>query len=265
MTGPRKGDAVFLVPLAVLVLVLLAPIAVMLFLSAGHGMLAAFFDGRFLESVALTVAGATVASALAVVLGTPASYAMARGLVKGRVRLVSEALLLSPMTVPHVIAGIAILITFAPISPLHPLLGGVDVFQTFAGLTLAYFFVSVPIYVSAITQSLAQLDGRLELAARSLGASRPRVFLRVVVPNIRSPIVESFILTWARAMSEFGSILILAYLVVSPPFYYVQPAPVYVWNAYEVGGLFSALKYAGALLLISIATLVALEWVRSRR
>ena len=259
MRAPRL-PLLFAVPLAVLLILLAVPLLILLGLAAGHGLLDAIRDPSFLESVALTFLAAAAAAALAALLGTPAAYALSRGLLGRKAGAVTEAFLLAPITVPHIVAGIAILITFSPLSPLYPLLGGLRVVDTFLGLTAAFFFVSSPLFVSGIKDSVAKLDPRLEYAARSLGASPGETFLRVVVPNLRASILESFLLTWARAVSEFGSIAILAYFVFGPPFFgAIMPASVFVWNTYEVSGLLLALSYAGAHLLISLNPLDLLE------
>ena len=261
-----RSNAPVLLAVAIMVVLLATPLALLLGLSAESGLLDAFHDPAFLASVGLTVLGATAAGLLAIGLGTPAAYGISRGLVRGPLRAVVEALIAAPLTVPHVVAGIAILITFSPISPLYPLLGGFRVFGTFLGLTMAFFFVSSPIYVSALKESVTKSDIRLELAARALGSSPTRTFLRIVVPSLRGSILESFLLSWARSMSEFGSVAILTYFVVGLPFFnYVPPSSVFVWNAYQVSGLFVALRYAGALLLISILPLVGLQALRRRR
>lgn len=264
MRAPRLPP-LFAVPLVILLLLLVVPLLVLLGLAADHGLLDAFRDPAFLVSVALTFLAAAAAAGLAALLGTPAAYALSRGLLGGRAGATAEALLLAPITVPHIVAGIAILLTFSPLSPLYSVLGGIRVVNTFLGLTAAFFFVSSPLFVSGIKDSVAKLDSRLEHAARSLGASPGETFLRVVVPNLRAPILESFLLTWARAVSEFGSIAILAYFVFGPPFFgAVMPASVFVWNTYEVSGLLVALSYAGAILLFSLLPLVLLQIVKAR-
>ncbi len=265
MSRPRRLPLVFAVPLAVLLLVLLVPLAVLLGLSAGHGLLAAFQDPAFLASVLVTFAGAGLAAALAVLLGTPSAYALARGLLPGRLGAVVEAAVLAPLTVPHLVAGIALLLMFSPLSPLYAILGPVPVVDTFLGLTLAFFFVSSPYFVSGVKESVAKLDPRLELAARSLGAGPGETFARVVVPNLRGPILESFLLTWARAVSEFGSIAVLAYFLLGLPFLgTVMPASNFLWALYQSEGLGVVLGYAGAFLLVSLIPLVLLQMVKAR-
>lgn len=243
----------------------MVPLAVLLGLSVGHGLLVAFQDPAFLASVLVTFLGAGLAAALAAVLGTPSAYALARGLLGGRLGTVVEAVLLAPLTVPHLVAGIALLLTFSPLSPLYPLLGGVPVVDTFLGLTLAFFFVSSPYYVSSVKESLSKLDPRLELAARSLGAGPGETFARVVVPNLRGPIVESFLLTWARAVSEFGSIAVVAYFLLGLPLLgTVMPASNLLWSLYQSEGLGVVLGYAGAFLLFALIPLILLEIVKAR-
>lgn len=261
----RRIPLLFLVPLLILLAFLVVPLAVLLGLAATSNLGAAFLDPGFLASVLVTFLGAGLAAGLAALLGTPSAYALSRGLLGGKTGAVVEALLLAPLTVPHVIAGIALLLTFSPVSPLYPLLGSFRLFDTFLGLTLAFFFVSSPLFVSGVKESVTKLDPRLEWAARSLGAGPAETFRRVVVPALRRPIVESFLLTWARAVSEFGSIVILAYYLLGLPFFgNVLPAPVFVYDVYQVSGLYAALGYAGALLVFSFIPLILLQLVKAR-
>lgn len=265
MDALRRLPLLFLVPLAVLLALLVIPLAVLLGLAAASNLGTAFLDPAFLAAVLVTFLGAGIAAGLAAFLGTPSAYALSRGLLGRKTGAVIEALLLAPLTVPHVVAGIALLLAFSPLSPLYPLLGGFRVVDTFLGLTLAFFFVSSPLYVSGVKESLSKMDLRLEWASRSLGAGPGETFRRVVVPAMRGPIIESFLLTWARAVSEFGSILILAYILLGLPFFgTVSPASVFVFNVYQVSGLYAALGYAGALLVFSLIPLVLLQLVKAR-
>lgn len=265
MAHTRRLPLLFAIPLGILLLLLVVPLLVLLGLAGGAGLGAALVNPTFLASVGLTFTGAGLAAGLAALLGTPSAYALSRGLLNGKLATVVEAVLLAPITVPHVVAGIAILLTFSPISPLYPLLGGLKVVDSFLGLTAAFFFVSSPLFVSGIKDSVTKLDPRLELAARSLGLAPGETFVRVVVPNLRASILESFLLTWARAVSEFGSIVILAYFVFGPPFFgALMPASVFVFNTYETEPLAVALGYAGALLVFSLIPLVILQIVKAR-
>lgn len=265
MATHRHISLLFALPLAILLLLLVVPLAILLGFAGGYGLAAAFVDPAFLLSVAVTFSAAGLAAGLAALLGTPSAYALSRGLLRGKVATVVEAVLLAPLTVPHIVAGIALLLTFSPLSPLYPLLRGIPVVDTYLGLILAFFFVSSPLFVSGVKESLSKVDPRLELAARSLGAGEGETFLRVVVPSLRKPILESFLLTWARAVSEFGSIVVLAYFILGLPFAgTVLPASVFVYNAYVVSGLYVALGYAGALLVFSLIPLVALQIVKAR-
>ncbi len=79
---------------------------------------------------------------------------------------------------------------------------------------------------------------------------------------IRRELVSSFLLAWGRSISEFGSIVILAYYIVNPPlFNYVYPLPTLIWYSYEVYGLPLALGYASASLIISIIIIVLIELI----
>lgn len=264
MVRTWRVPALFLIPLGVLIALLVVPLAILLGLAASSNLGAAFVDPTFLAAVLVTFTGAGLAAGLAAILGTPSAYALSRGYVGGKAGTVIEAVLLAPITVPHVVAGIALLLTFSPLSPLYPLLGGIRIVDSFLGLTLAFFFVSSPLFVSGVKESLSKMDPRLEWAARSLGAGPGETFRRVVLPALRGPILEAFLLTWARAVSEFGSIVILAYLLLGLPLFgTVLPAPVYVFNVYQVSGLYAALGYAGALLVFSLIPLLLLQFAKA--
>ena len=265
MATSRRLPLLFAIPLGIFLLLLVVPLAVLLGLATGHGLVAAFVDPLFLASVFVTFLGAGLAAGLAALLGTPSAYALSRGLLGGKGGALGEAGLLAPITVPHLVAGIALLLLFTPLSPLYPLLGPLPFVDTFLGLTLAFFFVSSPLFVSGVKESLSKLDPRLELAARSLGAGPAETFLRVVVPNLRSAILESFLLTWSRAVSEFGSIAIVAYFVLAfPVFGTVLPASNFLWGLYQSEGLGVVLGYAGAFLVFSLIPLVLLQIVKAR-
>ncbi|MHB8604103.1 MAG: ABC transporter permease [Thermoplasmatota archaeon] len=226
-------------------------------------MLAAFGDRAFLSSLALTVAAATTAALAAILLGAPAAYALSRSALKPGLRATAEATIASPIGVPHIVVGLAILLTFSPSSPLGGTLGHARVVGTFFVVVLAFFVVSAPLAVSVLKASFDRADLPTELAARSLGASPSLVFFRIVVPRQVPALAEAFLVAWGRSVSEFGSVAILAYFVFDPPLFpNVSPASVFVWNEYQISGLFDALKYAGALLLVSLVPLASVPLIR---
>ncbi|MFP3173811.1 MAG: ABC transporter permease subunit [Vulcanisaeta sp.] len=221
--------------------------------------LRSIMSSLFIESVALTLLGALIAAALDLLLGAPTAYAISRRLIPSPLDDVVSGILLSPLTIPHTIVGLSLLILVSPISPI-PIVRRLPLVDTIWGLVAAYFVVSAPIATGAIKQVFDELDPTYEYVGLTLGLSQWGVFMRVVVPMTHRELLSSFMIAWGRAVSEFGSIVILAYYVVNPPlFNYVYPLPILIWYTYEVYGLPMALGYASASLIISIAILVLAE------
>ncbi|WP_446752004.1 ABC transporter permease subunit [Vulcanisaeta sp. JCM 16161] len=248
-------------PFIVLIsLMLLLPIAVLLYEGFNH-LLSAFTSTLFIYGTLVTLLGASIAAALTLILGLPTAYAISRGLIPKPLDSVIGGLLTSPLTIPHTIIGLSLLILVSPISPI-PIIRKLPLVDTIWGLVAAYFVVSAPITIGAIRQVFDNLDPVYEYVGLTLGLSQWGVFMRVVIPMTRRELVSSFLLAWGRSISEFGSIVILTYYVVNPPlFNYVYPLPTLIWYSYEVYGLPLALGYASASLIISIIIIVLIELI----
>jgi len=150
------------------------------------------------------------AVAISLVVAMPAAWALARTDFPGR-RLV-RALIVLPIVLPPVVAGVALLATFGRLGLVGGLLQdvGVRLVFTTAGAAVATAFVSAPFLVLALESGFRSIDARFEDAARSLGASRWYVFRRVTLPQLRPALVAGLLLTWARALGEFGATITFA-------------------------------------------------------
>ncbi|MFP3283784.1 MAG: ABC transporter permease [Nitrososphaeria archaeon] len=239
-------------PLYALAAVVAIPIAILLYSSGPAGIASSMEDPQFLSSLGVTVLGASIATALNALLGTPAAYALARRMVRWHGALYD--LLLSPVSIPHTVVGIMLLLVFSPASPLYGALGALNPLDTLWGMSLAMFYVSAPIYVMAMREHFERSDPELEHFMGSLGLSPSAVFYSILVRGSIGSIARISLLSMGRAISEFGSLVILAYSVsLAPLFYYVKPATVLIWYKYDVYGLSSAVGYASALLLVTLA------------
>ena len=238
-------------PLYALAAVIAVPIAILFYSAGPIGVLSSFEDPQFLSSLGLTMLGASMATAFNVALGTPAAYALARGLIRGEGALYD--LLLSPVSIPHTVVGIMLLIMFSPASPLHDLFGILNPLDTLWGMVLAMFYVSVPIYVMSMREHFERSDLEMERFLGSLGLPPSSIFYSVILRGSIGSIARISLLSMGRAISEFGSIVILAYSVsMAPLFYYVKPATVLIWYKYDVYGLSAAVGYASALLMVTL-------------
>lgn len=197
----------------------------------------------------LAVYAPLLAAVVGVAFGVPLAYLLARGFAG---QAVVGSLVDLPLVVPHSVAGLVVLYGFGS--------GGafpwVSVLGTLHGMVVALVFVSAPFAVNAAREAFAAVDVRLEYAARIHGASRWETFRRVVAPLAARGILTGGVLAWARSVSEFGAVAIVAYSV---EFFYppagevtAQHAPVFVYNTFLSEGL--AESGAVAFLLLAVST-----------
>ena len=215
-----------------------------------------------LEALRLSLVTSLAAAAVAVLLGTPLAWILARTEVPGR--SVIRGLVLLPMVVPPVVGGVALLSAFSLRSPiggwLHDVFGLQLTFST-AGAVLAAAFVAMPFLVLTVEGALRGMDERYERVAAGLGADRFTVFRRVTLPMIGPSLAAGAVLAWARALGEFGATITFAGNVAGR----TRTLPLAVYLELESDPQ-AAVALSVALLAVSLAVLVVLRdrwWVRS--
>lgn len=163
-----------------------------------------------LRALLLTLRTTLVATALAVLLGTPVAYLLARAEFRGRD--VVDTLVDLPVTIPPVVAGVALLFAFGRRGLIGQKLEwlGIEVAFTGIAVVLAQLFIASPFYVRAAKAGFEAVDPGLEAAARTLGAGPWRVFWTITVPLARKALLAGVVLAWARALSEFGATMMFA-------------------------------------------------------
>jgi molybdate/tungstate transport system permease protein len=241
---------------ALLLLFLAVPI-ILLVAFGGAGVGNALRDPDTLAALETTFLTATAATLIAAVCGSPIAYALARGSFRGR-SLVA-AIVDLPLLIPHPVAGIAILLLVSRDTAFGGALldMGLRVVGTPAGIVAAMLFVSAPLYISAAREAFARVDRRYEFVARTLGDTSWSAFRRVTLPLARRGLASAAIVTWARAVSEFGAVVVLAY---NP-----KVVSVLSYDRFTTGGLRDALPIAATLVLVSIVPLIALRALRYDR
>ncbi len=209
----------------------------------------------------LYASGLTVLAA--VILAIPAGYLLARRRFPGR--SVVESAIALPIAVPHLMVGLGLFLVFAlPGTPLYRFANsiGFPVYYTIWGVVLVMAVVSLPYTVLAAELSFRSVDARVLEAARSLGAGPANAFLTVSFPLALRGIVAGLLLTWARAVSEVGGILIIAYEVL-PGGPYQGPVTstisVLVYNLFQAGDLEGAAAVSSVFLLIAFAIFLAVR------
>lgn len=240
-----------------LLLLLALPVGTLIGGSGIRGLSLIATDHELRSALALTIATATAATALAALGGIPLAWLLARREFRGRALL--TALLDLPLVLPHPVAGIALLLVFGRNSTIGKglLEVGLQIVGTPIGIVCAMLFVSAPLFVSGAREAIAQVPVRLEHAARTLGDSPWRVWWRVTFPLAARGMLAASVVTWARAVSEFGAIVVLAY---NP-----KVASVLSYERFTSYGLPEALPVAAALALLSLVPLIALRALRPHR
>lgn len=195
------------------------------------------------------------ATALSVLFGVPLAWLLARAEFPGRG--VVRALCTLSMVLPPVVGGVALFFALGRRGLVGQYLDrwfDIRLPFTTAGVVVAQTFVAMPFLVITVEAALRQLDGRVEDAARTLGASRWYTFRRVTLPAIRPSLVAGAVLAWARALGEFGATITFAGNFPGT----TQTMPLAVYLALETNPE-KAIVLALVLIAISFAVLVALR------
>lgn len=233
---------------AALVLFIVGPLLRLLFMATPGSLADAARDPEVAASIALTVLTATAATLIGALLGVPLAYFLARRQFPGR--RVVQALIELPVVIPHPVAGIALLLFLGRRSAVGGALAelGLEVVSHVPGIVAAMLFVSAPILVSGAQEAFRGVDPRLERVARTLGDTPWRAFRRITLPLAGRSVLAAAILSWARSVSEFGSIVIVTY---NP-----KVASVLIFDRFTAFGLSAAVPAAVLLLLVALGVFV---------
>jgi molybdate transport system permease protein len=208
-----------------------------------------------LRALRLSVICSLWATALAMLLGVPIAWVLARLTFPGRGAV--RALCTLSMVLPPVVAGVALFYGLGR----HGLVGryldhwfGLALPFTTAGVVVAQTFVALPFLVITVEAAFRQQDTRFEDAARTLGASRSYVMRKVTLPAIRPGLIAGAVLAWARALGEFGATITFAGNF--PGRTQTMPLAIYLANETDPQ---AALVLSMVLVVVSFVVLVALR------
>jgi sulfate/thiosulfate transport system permease protein len=195
----------------------------------------------------LTLVASLIVTAVNVVFGTLIAWVLVRDEFRGKSLV--NGLIDLPFALPTIVAGLTLLALYGPRSPV-----GVDVAFTQFAVVLALLFVTLPFVVRAVQPVLMELDREMEEAAASLGASRLTTFRRIVLPNLTPAILAGAGLSMARAVGEFGSLVLITGNI---PFD-TQVASVFVFSQIESDNVTGAAAVSVVLLGLSFLFLLLL-------
>jgi sulfate/thiosulfate transport system permease protein len=245
--GLAPGLAIGISTLYLSVIVLL-PLAALAWHAHGWD---AITNEQAVSALKLTI----VASAIVAVVNAFAGTAIAWTLVRDRFpgQGIVNALVDLPFALPTIVAGLTLLALYGPNSP-----SGVNVAFTRWAILLALLFVTLPFVVRTVQPVLLELDREMEDAAASLGANKLATFRRIVLPNIFPAILSGVALAFARAVGEFGAVVLIS---GNLPFK-TEVAAVYVFGRIESGDPGGAAAASVVILVITFAVLLGIGGIR---
>jgi sulfate transport system permease protein len=242
--------------MAYLSIVALIPLAAVVVRSTDGG-LDAFWDAisneQAVAALRLTLIASLVVVVVNAVTGTLIAWVLVRDEFPGKG--VVNSLIDLPFALPTIVAGLTLLAFYGPDSPV-----GINLAFTKASVVLALLFVTLPFVVRAVQPVLLELDREMEQAAESLGATRTTVFRRIILPNLVPAIIAGAGLAFARAVGEFGSLVLLTGNI---PFD-TQAASVFIFSQVESDNTVGAAAVSVVLLVVALMVLLIFGWLSKR-
>jgi len=211
------------------------------------------------DALTLSLATAGACVGIVVLCGTPISYINARTAYRGRD--IIDTLIDIPVILPPAVAGLALLMAFGRYGILGSYLSicGIEVAYTTLAVVLAQVFVSSPFYIRQARASFEAVDRSLEDAARTLGASPFRTFTRITMPLAAGGLVSGAVMTFARALGEFGATIMFAGNIQGR----TQTMPLAIYTAMQ-GDLDASLALAVILVIISFGVITGVRYAVRR-
>jgi sulfate transport system permease protein len=238
-------------------LIVLLPLAAVLSRGFSDGIghfWSAITDKEAVAAIKLTLISSLIVVAINAVMGTLIAWVLVRDDFRGK-RLVNSIIDL-PFALPTIVASLVLLALYGPNSPI-----GIHLAFTRGAVIAALLFVTLPFVVRSVQPVLLEVDMEMEEAAASLGAPNHRIFRSIILPNLVPAMVAGCGLAFARAIGEFGSLVLLTGNV---PFK-TQVASVYIYGRVQTSDYSGAAAVSVFLLAVSVGLLLALNWFASWR
>ena len=258
--APRSISGIWRLLAAPLLLFLLLPLVALVSRTSLESIQASLADETVSQAISLSFSTTLISLALTVLLGTPVAYMLAAR--RGRVEKLIDTLVDLPTVLPPAVAGIALLLAFGRIGLVGSWLNetfGVSVAFTRTAVILAQIFVASPFYIKAATIALSQVELDLKQAASLDGASPWQIFTHITVPLAWPGLVSGTIMSWARALGEFGATILFAGNLPGS----TQTMPLAIYLGFE-SDLSIAITLSVILMVCSFAALLIAKFLLTR-
>lgn len=260
MLQTRNNTAIRLIFMflsGLMLLFIIAPLLGLFFSTSIPGLFETLRDRQVTSSIGLTLSVSSLFTLLSGIFALPLAYLMARKDFRGKA--IVQGLIDIPIVLPHSAAGIAVLGLISRDSALGRFaeLLGINLVGSPFAIGVAMAFVSVPFLINAARDGFLAVPERLEQAARSLGASPFKVFLHISLPLAKHSIITGLVMMFARGMSEFGAVVIVAY--------HPMTTPVLIFDRFNSFGLNYARPVAVLFIIICIVVFIALRLLGKKK
>ncbi len=230
---------------------ILLPLSQLVLGSSLNELVETIMDSDVREAIGRSMFCSGLAAVIAFAIGTPFAFLLARKDFKGKG--IVESIIDMPIMIPHPVIGIALLSIAGRNHWIGQMLidAGIRIMGTSTGIVAVLLFVGLPFYINAARDGFEAVPERLEKAARTLGASRSQTFLRVTLPLAWRSLLTGMIMCMARALSEFGAVVVVAY--------HPMVAPVLMYERFTAYGLSYSRPVAIWLIFLSLLLFAALR------
>jgi molybdate transport system permease protein len=256
-------NKLFVGPAALYVAFVVLPLGALTYRALTSDDFFARLDDEFtLQALRLSLVTSTLTLLIALAVGTPLAYLLARTTFPGK--LVVDSLVDLPIVLPPTVAGVALLVAFGRRGELGQYLdeGGIQLAFTTTAVILAQLFVAAPYLIRSLKAGFESVDPTYEQVSATLGVSPLRTFWRISLRLARPALISGSILCWARALSELGATLIFAGNFSGR----TQTMPLAIVTAFESSqGLAGAVTLSVILLLVAFLLLLGLRYALARR
>ncbi|MBL8077113.1 MAG: molybdate ABC transporter permease subunit [Anaerolineales bacterium] len=240
---------IFIIPSGILLALFVLPLAALLIRSVNEDFFKYVFSEQAFKALRLSLLTSTITTISAVVFGTPLAYMLANWKFKFKSWI--ELIIDLPIVLPPSVAGLALLIAFGRRGIFGPTLNLLDINLPFttAAVVLAQIFVASPLYIRSARVGFSGIDQQLEEAAHVEGANQWQLFYEVMMPLAGRALLSGAILTWTRALGEFGATILFAGNLEGV----TQTMPMAIYLGFERN---LGIALALSVLLIAVSTLL---------
>ena len=253
LAGPALNKGLVVMWLGIMVLLPLTAITSKAFEDGFSGFWTAVSSPQAVAALKLTVIASLIVVVINALMGTLLAWVLVRDKFPGKG--VINSIIDLPFALPTIVASLTLLTVYGNKSPV-----GINIAFTQTAVVVALLFVTLPFVVRAVQPLLLTLDRDMESAAESLGASRWRIFRQIILPNLAPGIATGVALAFARAIGEFGSVVLISGNI---PFE-TEVAAVRIYSQVENDNITAASAIAVVLLALSLVVLLTISLFERR-